>query len=215
MSAATVTVRGQAVVSGQPDEARVAVVVSSRRPTPDEALSDVSADSEELERILGELAVDETVRRTSGASVTADTRYDRDTHRDVHLGYRATNQVTVRLNEARLVGKLLHEVTNRIGAQVQGPHWQLALTNPAFTEAARQAAEDARRKADAYAAALGVRLGTVERVSEPHVSAHRYDFPMEEPVVASLAAPEPQIEIHQGALDVTGAVEVTFNLEQG
>lgn len=213
MPGATVTVRGQAIVTGQPDEARVFITVSSRRPTPEEALREVANQSEELERILNELSIDESARRTSGASVAADSEYDGQAKRYVHLGYRASNQVNVRLGEGDRIGRLIREVTDRIGAQILGPEWHLALTNPAFTEAARSAAEDAKRKAEAYASALGVRLGTVERVSEPYISSRRHDY-LVDASPAAYSSPDPEIEIHEGTLDVAGAVEVTFNLDQ-
>ncbi len=213
MSTATVSVRGYAIVPGQPDEARIGLTVSSRRPTPEEALDDVGGDSHELERILDELGIEPHRRRTTGASVSAESQYDGDAKRHVHMGYRATNEVVVTLSTADVIGQLLQEVTARVGAQVRGPDWRLALDNPAFVEAAAQAAEDARRKAVAYATALGARLGTVERVSEPH-AATRHWAGQEDFSMVAQAVPEGPIDIHEGTLDVVGAVEVTFNLDQ-
>lgn len=48
-----------------------------------------------------------------------------------------------------------------------GRFWQLDPDNPVYTEARRLAAEDARRRADAYASALGLGIGAVEWLAEP------------------------------------------------
>ena len=49
-----------------------------------------------------------------------------------------------------------------------GPRWWIAPDNPARVEACRQAAAEAKRKAEAYADALGLRLGAVaENPAEP------------------------------------------------
>src|SRR5690606_5793778 len=53
------------------------------------------------------------------------------------------------------------------GSTVQGPDWQMAPTNPAFDQARRAAAEDARHRAESYAEALGLQVGPVAWVAEP------------------------------------------------
>jgi uncharacterized protein YggE len=216
MSSATVTVQGRAVVAGEPDEADIRLSLSSVRNTRDEALSEVAQQSDELERILDELDIPESARRTSGLRVAAETEYDGTTKKTVHRGYRASNVMTLRLAEHATIGALLRQASRRLLPDISGPYWRLALDNPAYTEACTQAALDAKRKADAYASALGVRLGPVQRVSDPEVNyGMRGGFEYHDHLkLMSDASPDPSIEVHRGELDVASVVEVTFSLEQ-
>ena len=67
--AATVRVRGEAVVPGEPDEVRVSLLITALEPTPEEAMSTVARRSDELEAVLGDLEVPRSGRSTTGVSV--------------------------------------------------------------------------------------------------------------------------------------------------
>ena len=165
MDTSTVTVRGDAVVPGEPDEVRLTVEVTALFPTPEEALADVAARSETPEGLLRALDVPRSARTTSGLSVSEEREYERG--RYVHRGYTASNRIWIRSNDPGIVGRLMKRATNDAKARIEGPWWHIALDSPARVEACRQAATDARRKADAYANALGARLGHVLSVVEP------------------------------------------------
>ncbi|MDQ3955635.1 MAG: SIMPL domain-containing protein [Actinomycetota bacterium] len=200
MDISTVTVRGQAVVPGEPDEVRLAVEVTALFPTPEEALDDVTRRSEILERVFENLNIPQPARTTSGVSVREEREYERGKY--LHLGYTASNSISIRLNDPQLVGRLIKEATNQAQARLQGSWWQIAFENPARVEAYRQAAGDARRKAEAYAQALGARLGAVLTVTEPGLRrepAHDSVFAM---ASASDMAPgsESEIDVHAGSL---------------
>lgn len=215
MDISTVTVRGQAVVPGEPDEVRLAIELTALFPTPEEALADVAKRSEILESIFDDLDISRTARTTSGVSVREEREYEGGNY--LHRGYTASNRVSIRLADSQLVGRLMKEATNQAQARLQGPWWQIALDNPARVEAYREAAADARRKAEAYAEALGARLGTVLTVIEPGLRRepeHDRVYAMAASADMSLEA-EPEIEVHAGSLDIPAAVEVTFRLEQG
>ena len=160
-------------------------------------------------------------RATSGISVLEETEWDARSSRRKHLGYRAVNRISVRLDDVETVARLISEATDKCDASVRGPDWQIALANPARTEAFRAAAEDARRKAEAYASALGTSLGDVLTVIEPGLGVRVHQRHEIMPVPAPAAAPQaaaarpPEIQIEAGALDLAAAVEVTFALEQG
>jgi uncharacterized protein YggE len=215
MDISTVTVRGQAVVPGEPDEVRLAIELTALSPTPEEALADVAKRSEILERIFNDLDIPRKARTTSGVSVKEEREYERGKY--LHRGYTASNRVSIRLDDYQLVGRLMKEATNQAQARLQGPWWQIALDNPARAQAYREAAADARRKAEAYAEALGARLGSVLTVTEPGLRRepeHDRVYAMAASADMSLEA-EPEIEVQAGSLDIPAAVEVTFRLEQG
>jgi uncharacterized protein YggE len=84
---------------------------------------------------------------TAGASVAEHGEHDRE-GRWQHRGYRAWNQVVVRVGEDSVVGELIAGAVDR-GAQVNGPTWTIAPDNPVHIAACREAALDARRRAEA------------------------------------------------------------------
>lgn len=217
----TVTVRGEALVPGEPDEAHVFLEIKAVEKSPQKAMADASERSDRLQTIFEELDIPPLARATSGISVGEETEWSSGKRK--HLGWHAVNRVSVRLDDAEKVARLIAEATERCEATVRGPSWQIALANPARVEAFRAAAEDARRKAGAYASALGARLGDVLTVTEPGLLARtqqRHEVvppPAALPAMAApgrAPAPAPDIQIDTGALDIPAAVEVTFALEQ-
>jgi hypothetical protein len=207
MTDGSITVRGTGVVRAQPDEAELTFLITALAARPDEALDDVAARSATLQDVLGETGVARPQRRTSGVSIDEEREYADGRH--VHRGYRATNVVTVRIGDAELIGRLIRVATERAGASVRGPLWLVAPDNPAHVEACALASADARRKADAYVGALGMRLGAITRVAEPGVAPE----PRTHVRSTALMAASVEMPVEPGEQGVHAAVDVTFLLE--
>jgi uncharacterized protein YggE len=191
-------------VPAEPDQLQVTLTVAAVAAASDEALAEAGRLNGELRRVLDELAVPACGRSESGLTVREE--FERIEGRWTRRGYRAVSVVAVRLADPSGVGRLLREAVARAGAQVDGPRWRCRPEHPARAEACRQAAADARRKAAAYADALGLRLGPVLRVAEPGAEG------------AGVPAPAPassptDMRIQAGHLEVEATVEVTFALE--
>ena len=211
MTAGTVGVRGHALVPGEPDQLEVALTVFAVEDSAASALTAAARLSGELVAVLSELAVPDGARSTSGITVREE--FERIEGRWARRGYRASNQVVVRLHEPDRIGRLMTEAVARARARVDGPRWRFKSENPARAEACRQAAADARRKAEAYAGALGLRLGDVLKVVEPGTD---QDFEAGLAPAPLRDAPGPtDMQMRAGHLDVEAAVEVTFALEPG
>jgi len=206
-----VVVRGHALVPGEPDQLEVALTVSVVEDSAASALSAAGRLSGELVAVLSELAVPDGARSTSGLSVREE--FERIEGRWARRGYRASNHVVVRLQEPDRVGRLMSEAAARARVRVEGPRWRFKPDNPARAEACRQAAADARRKAEAYAGALGLRLGDVLKVAEPGTD-HDPEVGLS-PVVIRDAPGPTDMQVRTGHLDVEATVEVTFALEAG
>jgi uncharacterized protein len=210
MSEPKVVVRGYAVVPGRPDEVEVGLAVTSLDDSADEALSDAASKSRQLEAVLDELDVPRSARITIGLTVRQEREYERERWRN--KGFRASNEIKVRIDDPALAGRLITEVTRRADTQVEGPHWRMRLENPARAEACKQAATEARRKAENYAEALGLRVGEVIRIREPGVGIGRQGEP-EVFAMAASSGPADEMVVEAGDLDVTAVVEVAFRLE--
>jgi hypothetical protein len=149
-------------------------------------------------------------RVTSGVMVRQQREYERQ--RWVDKGYLATASMVVRLDEPSVLGALMRDAAGRADAQIDGPWWRVAPDNPARAEACRLATADARRKAEAYADGLGLRLGSALSIREPSTA-----NPMPRPAALALRAQPAvegaEIQVEAGSLDVTAAIEVTFQLQ--
>jgi len=202
----TVTVRGDAVVRAEPDEALVWITLSALEDGPGPALSDVSARSSALVVLLDELGVAKTDRSTTGITVYEDFDHTQSGRRS--LGHRAISRVSVRLTDPELIGRLIARSTENLGARIDGPRWQIAPENPVRLQAARDAAADGQRKAQAYAEGVGAKLGRLIRLTEP-ADAH--------PVARAAGGLRPMVvepmPIEPGEHEVTASIHATFALE--
>lgn len=210
---ASVTVRGTGVVSAQPDEVRMVLELAAQRSKPEDALGEVAKRSESLNEIFDGLGIPSARRTTSGASVSDVWEYDKQGNRS-HAGYRATNSVVIRLDDASLLGKLMNQATEKASARIMGPWWHIAPDNPSRAMACEQAASVARLKAEAYAASLGVRLGGVLRVSEPLENVPYYGRGAVNSLSLAAGSAEAEVPVDAGELEVSATVEVKFRLEQ-
>jgi uncharacterized protein len=210
---ATITVHGVATVPGTPDEAVVAFELRALRPTSEEAYADVAERSRRFDALCDSLGVPGPARSTLGISVREQREHDGREWQ--HRGYLASNRMLLRMTDSQLVATLMKDAVEGVQAQVVGPRWQVAKTNPARTEACRLAAAEARGKAEAYAEALGVRLGAIVEVREPEWRGHEWSQ-MGAPLSFSSidSGGEAEIPVHAGNLDVSAAVDVTFEIEE-
>lgn len=204
--APTVTVIGTAVVRVAPDEAVLWISLVSLQDTPGSALADVSARSERLVGLLDELGVEGADRSSTGVTVHEEVDHTPGGRRT--LGHRATSRMFVRLSDPVLIGRLIAQATDALAARIDGPWWVISPTNPVRLEVARQAAGESRRKAEAFAAGVGARLGPLIRMVEP------------EPHVAIRAASRSPMAregmpVEPGEHEVTAAVQATFALVAG
>jgi len=205
---------GRGFARATPDAARVSLEVWAELDTPDAAIDEVARRSAALAEVFDELDIPTGARTTSDVSLTE--RWDHRRDEAVFRGYRAGAQIQVRVVDLRVVGRLVSRAAQRAQARPQGTAWEVDAANPARSEACRLAAEDARRKAEAYATALELRLGPVVSIREP--GARR---PIGARMMASGAGPmqpmegSPDLSVEAGDVDITATVEVVFRLETG
>ncbi len=205
MGMPTVTVRGEATVRTEPDEALLWVTLSALETEPGAALADVATRSRDLVLLLDELGVLAADRSTSGVSVREEFDHTNAGRRSV--GHRAAAVTAIRLTDPELIGRLITRAAADLGAQVSGPDWQIAADNPARLEAARQAAADGQRRARAYAEGVGAGLGQLMELREPDNSVRPTR------AAAAMKSPGEPIPVQTGEQEVTASVQVTFALE--
>jgi hypothetical protein len=205
---ATVTVTGEAVIRAEPDEAVLWITLSALESAPGQALADVASRSEALVALLDDLQVAEADRSTSGITVYEEFDHTQEGRRS--LGHRAAAALSARLTDAALIGRLITRATEELQARIDGPSWQIAESNPVRLQAAREAAAQGQRKAQAYAEGVGARLGALLKLTEPENTFMRRGMGGLRALSASKDASMP---IEPGEHEVSAAVVVTFALE--
>jgi uncharacterized protein YggE len=205
----TVTVRGEAAIPTEPDEAIVWVTLTARDAAPGPALANVSARHNALVEMLDGLGVAKSDRSTTGITVYEDFDHTHQGRRS--LGHCAESAVSVRLTDADAIGELVARATSALDARIAGPRWQIAPDNPVRLEAARAASADARRRAQAFADGVGATLGRLIRLAEGE--RHGIVHPMGGVWRAGAAAAP--MDVEPGEHEVTASIEATFALELG
>jgi len=125
-------------------------------------------------------------------------------------GYVARNQVQAETSVIDSVGKLIDVATQAGANQINGLDFTLEERGPAQSDALQRAGQDARRQAEATAAALGLKLGkvlTVSTGSPPIIMAR--DKRMAGVAMAEMSASTP---IDAGDVTVSAQVQVTYEI---
>jgi uncharacterized protein YggE len=205
-STPSITVRGIATIRTEPDEASLVLTLNALEDTPGAALSEVAVRSNALAALLDELGVGKSDRTTTG--ITVEEEWDHTDKGRRSLGHRAVSRLSVRLADPELIGRLVTKATTDLAAVVNGPHWVISLDNPVRLEAARLAAADARRRAEAYAEGIGATLGRLIGLREPGTR---------EPAMATTSmramAGHGSMHVELGEHEIAAGVDATFALE--
>lgn len=208
-AAPTITVVGKAVLRAEPDEATLWINLSALDDSPADALADITNRSERVVGLLDSSGVSRADRSTTGVRVEEE--FDHTTEGRRSLGHRASAQFAVRVTDAKLIGELISRATADAGGTVDGPHWAISEGHPARLDAAREAAADARRRAEAYAQGAGAKLGPLVGLAEPGTAQPKF---IRRGAFAVAAGGLPAMPVEAGELDVRASIEATFELQR-
>ena len=203
---ATITVAGTGTVSAAPDMAEITTGVVTQAPAAAQALVANSQAMERLLRALGGLGIATRDIQTTSVSVTPLRRQGRDGQPPGITGYEVTNQVRVKVRDLAGLGRVLDQQVGQGANLVYGIHFGLQEPAPRLDEARKRAMADARRKAELYAAEVGLKVGRVVAVQEAGAVAPRPELI---PRVAMSAA----VPVAPGEQEIQASVTVTFTLE--
>lgn len=208
-----ILVSGSAQVFVPSDRARLNFAVVTEAPTAAEAAAQNSAQMESTIRAL---------RATGAAGLRIESwgydlqpRYARQTTPDQPpriVGYQATNNVRVTVDDVSVVGALIDAGVSAGANRVTSLQFEARNTDAARAEALRQAVQNARSQAEAMASAIGVPLGPALEVHGgaqspmPPPMPYLRDMAME---VQSAMAPTPIEATEQG---ITAQVSIKYRL---
>jgi uncharacterized protein YggE len=191
---------GDATVSKKPDVASIYVGVESQQSTASAAQSDLANKAGKLIARAKALGGADKDLNTSGYSIGP---YYPNGSQTIS-GYRASEQLYFKWHSVDTVGKTLDALVQEGGATNISVSFGLADPKAAQSEARTLAVGDAHSRAQAMAAAAGVKLGQVVRISDVSFSGYQsagYDLKASAPAAT---------QVPVGELNVTVTVEVAY-----
>lgn len=200
-----VTGSGQASVA--PDLAEVTVGVTIQAPTAGEAMRQNAGRQRAVIDALYAQGIEARDVQTSNLSLSPVQNYP-DNQPPVITGYRAGNQVTVRVRDLPKLGAILDSLVTAGANEVQGITFNRDDAGEVEADARRDAVRNARERAEVIADAAGQRLGRLVSISDVGGSAP--PMPMRMQAMAADASPPPPVET--GELSITAGVTATWEM---
>jgi uncharacterized protein YggE len=193
-----------------PDRAQVRFEVTAIEGSRQKAHDAVARRLAALSAVLERARIEARRRQTSAVYVTEIRERDRNQNLRKITGYRATASTSVRFATGQPIGEVVADAVREADASVSGPQWYVSRGNPANLEVYRLAAEDARSKAEAIAAGLGLRVGDV--LAADTGGGGGYVVPMMRAAAMPLGGPadEPDFQIDPGEVTVSVSLRVIF-----
>jgi uncharacterized protein YggE len=162
---ATISVSGEAQVSVPPDLAQIDAGVSTEAKTAREASDANNAAMGKVLLALKGAGIEEKDFQTSRLSLQPQYAPNRSGPNAV-VGYRAANRVTIKLRDVTKVASTIDILVGAGANELGGVNFMVSAASKLLDEAREQAIADARRKAEIYARAAGVTLGSPVSISE-------------------------------------------------
>ena len=205
----TITMTGRATIGTSPDRVEITLGVSSKAETAKDALTLNNVNMNQIISTLKENGVEEKYILTSNFSIHADYQHFKDGRPAQVRGYNVSNTVRVQVQDVKKLGPLLDKVVSAGSNQVHGIRFYVSNAEEIKDKARKKAVERARRKAELYTEAAGVKLGKVMVISEsPH---HAGNNPV--PMARSLKAEATSVPISGGEQQLGVSVTISWELD--
>jgi uncharacterized protein YggE len=207
----TISVQGSGMAYGTPDIASASAGIESRGATPDEALA---ANTKTMNTIMAAIkrhGIADRDIETSSFSVNPVYAQQPNPRANGSLnieGYQVTNQVNVRVRDMGKLGGLLSALVEAGANRLHGVTFAIADPAKLQDEARKAAIADAKKRADLFAAAAGVKVKRVLSIAE----AGGYAPPQPMAMRAMKAGGE-AVPVAGGEQSVSANVSVVYEIE--
>ena len=205
---AVISVSGQGRADVAPDMATINIGIVTTGKTAQLAQADNAKIASDVTAALGKLGI---FSKDIQTCYTMSPVYEKGDFKKA-AGYRANNTVTVTINDVSKVGQVIDTALNSGATDVNGLSFGLKDVKSVRNSALQMAVQDARSKADAIAAALGVKIVGIQNVKEGGSNFARYEM-------ANLrlgkmdAAPMADTPVSAGTVGVDADVHIDFQIQ--
>lgn len=205
------TVSGEASVDVRPDMAVIMAGVVAQGETAKAALDANATSTRAVIATFKDEQIDAKDIETSGFSLQPVYVYpqqgDGQQQPPRISGYSVSNTVSVKIRDLESLGVVLDKAVAAGANTINGIEFIVSGQSAALDEARAQAVTEARRKAEFYAKAAGVKLGRVLAISEATGAS-----PPVMPMLKSARAMDASTPIEPGEQRLDAQVSVTFEL---
>jgi uncharacterized protein YggE len=185
----------------------VVLATETLAPGPAEAQQKNAQAATAVRQRLKQLRIPDEAVRTVSYSLNEEFEYTNN--RRVSRGYRAVNQIQVRVDDLSRVGEIVDAAVQAGAASVSEIRFDVKDRDAAEREALRLAVADARARADAMAAGAGVALGAIVRIDE-----QGRPMPMPRPAaMAAVRAAAAETPVSGGEIEIHASVTLTVAIK--
>lgn len=160
-----ITVSGSGSAPATPDRASLSMSIEVRDKSLEVAQKQAADVTARVLAVTDGLKIDRSRVDTTGASVRADYRYNRNTEQQEFRGYIATRNITVEFRDLENLAPVIEGAVSAGVNQVSPPRLFSTKEKEAYRQALENAAKDARANAQRLADSLDVSLGSAISVS--------------------------------------------------
>jgi len=189
-----------------PDAVDLAITVSSTQGSSQQALAQAAASVSKVLAALKADGIDEKNIKTT--SLNSSPVYSYANNSQKVTGYQANQNLDITIRVASSAGKVIDDITKVAGNNLQVNAVNSFVYDPTVAQVSAQksAALSAKVKAEAYARALGVKLGKVISLTETPAAT----LPV--PVMAMSKSASNSTQISLGTQDVTVTVDTRWDI---
>jgi hypothetical protein len=207
----TISVSGQGTASARPDMAVLTAGVVTQGATAREALDGNSKATADVVTLFKAEGIEAKDIQTSNFSLQPVYVYPQNGEQTPPklTGYTVSNSVTVRVRDLGKLGVVMDKAVTAGANAVNGVAFTVSKQSELLDEARKQAVADARRKAELYAAAAGVKLGSVTHIDERTAA----ESPMPQAMFRRDAAAAAPVPVEAGESELRVEVSMTFAIE--
>lgn len=203
----TIRVTGEATMTVDSDMAVLTLAVVQQAKTTVLVQQSAAQAADRVISALKALGIDQGKIRTSGFSINP-VRDDRQGKQNEIIGYKASNYITVTIEDTSLVAQAVDAAIQAGANEVQSMQYRKRDEASLRMEILGKAAENARAKALALAEALGLKLGKALAVEEQGFYMQTPDTRMYS--AKGLGGAELANSFSPGSIDIKATVAVVF-----
>jgi uncharacterized protein YggE len=199
-----IMVVGSGTAAARPDMAEVSGGVVTQASTAAQALTQNSLAMDRVLKTVTALGIADRDVQTATINVTPMRRQGRQEPQPPEIvAYEVSNQVRIKVRDLAILGRVLDALVGQGANVLGGISFSVADPAPILDQARTRAMADARRRADVYAQAAGVKVGPVLSIREATPGIPRF---AEMPRTLALSA----VPVAPGQQEFQASVTVTY-----
>lgn len=207
-AATTISVTGKGVVQAAPDTANIKLGVEVSKGSAQDAQNANAGVMAAVAGAIGKLGIEKDQVQTSGFQIYPEMKHEQNQPPKI-ASFRCGNQINITVDDLALVSKVIDAGIGAGANNVQGIRFSINNDSSFKKAALEKAVKDAKAKAQAIAAAAGLRLGAVKSIIESGAI-----VPLNsEDSVRAMALGGAETPVSPGLLEIRGNVTLTYQAE--